>query len=105
MPIPKNLSTRKKIVAWLTWATVEEACETTPLARHKMFFRWLLRVNLYVLAVLVLTGCGGFTGSRDIKFDLSLMGGNSLKWESMVDGRYKKPVEDEEPAAEETDDE
>lgn len=32
------------IRAWLTWATVEEACELVPLRRSARFWRWAFRV-------------------------------------------------------------
>lgn len=39
-------------------------------------------------ALILLTGCAGFSGKRSVGFELSIMGGNSMKWTSTCEGDY-----------------
>lgn len=40
----------------------------------------------------MLAGCAGFTGKREISFKLSIMN-NSIEWTSTCDGNYPPPKE------------
>lgn len=39
MPIPKHFSTWRKVKAWLTWATIEQACGDVPLHWYQRLAR------------------------------------------------------------------
>jgi len=43
MSVPKTLTIGERIKAWLTWATVEEACGGRPIPKYKVLFRRLFK--------------------------------------------------------------
>ncbi len=45
MPIPKHFSIWRKLKAYLTWATADQAFDRKPLRRYQKVFRWLFRVG------------------------------------------------------------
>jgi len=49
-----------------------------------------MKTALAILALVALTGCG-FGGKRNVKCNINILG-NTVEWESLVDGAYKDPV-------------